>query len=249
MMLKFKFLILICSFSVYSQTDLKQHLKVKYSLIYGVSEATTLKMSNKEHEDNEYYKQASKDMSEALLLSEKLISFELISDNQFTTFCRNQILYPEGVEGLKKIYLDNILNHDFFYSKVDNKLFRRIVFNDKKFLIDYSLNLIKWEILNETKIINKFLCHKAVFIDAKTYFKYTAWFAPEINFSVGPEFCYGLPGLVLEYTTGSFSMVCENIDFQLTKNEKEKLKIPDGEIISQADFEEIIRKARESYKN
>jgi len=93
------------------------------------------------------------------------------------------------------------------------------------------------------------LCYKAVYIDKNTDINYTAWFTPDINYSVGPEFCYGLPGLVLEYNTGSFSIVCESIDFQLTKNETDKLVTPEGEVISQADFEEMIRKARESFKN
>lgn len=238
---------LLISFTIYCQDSLKQYIHVKYGLVANITEFEK-RIQNDKNKDNEFFKQAARDMSEALVIAEKLISLNLISDNQSTIFYRNEFLYPEGFDGLKKVYLENTLNSEYFYSKENNKLVNITSFSNKKYLVDFDLNAVQWEVLSETKTVNNFLCHKATYTDKKNY-KYTAWFAPEVNFSVGPEFCYGLPGLVLEYNTETFSIVCRGIDFQLADDELAKLRMPQGESISQADFEEMIRKAKESFRN
>lgn len=241
------YLYLLISITLNAQDKLNRCINVKYSVIQNIEEFEN-RFRNDKNKDNEYFIKAAKDMSEALTLSEELISLNLISDNQSTRFYRNEFLFPDGVDGLKKVYLKNILDIEYFYSHQENKLLKLSNFNDKNYLVAINLEEVKWEILNETKIIHTFLCHKAIYTDKKNY-KYTAWFAPELNFSVGPEFCYGLPGLVLEYNTDTFSIVCKSIDFQLTDNDLAKLKMPQGESISQEDFEDMIRKAREKFKN
>ena len=238
---------LLISFTFYSQDALKQYVNVKYGVVQNIVELEN-RFKNYKNKDNEFFKKAAKDMTEALVLSENLMSFNLISNNHHTIFYRNEFLYPDGIDGLKRVYLENILNTEYFYSHQENELLNISSFNNKKYLVNFNLEEVKWEILNETKIIHSFLCYKAIYTDKKNY-KYTAWFTPEINFSVGPEFCYGLPGLVLEYNTETFSIVCTGIDFQLTDDDLKKLKVPEGEKINQADFEEMIRKARESFKN
>lgn len=231
----------------YSQDTPKHNIHVKYGVLQNIVEFEN-RLKKDKNKDNEYFMKAAKDMSEALVLSEKLINLDLISDNQTTVFYRDEFLYPDGIDGLKKVYLENILDIEYFYSHQEKKLLKFSNFNNKNYLVTFNLEEVKWEILNETKIIHTFLCHKAIYTDKKNY-KYTAWFAPELNFSVGPEFCYGLPGLVLEYNTETFSIVCKSIDFQLTDNDLAKLKMPEGESISQAEFEDMIRKAREKFKN
>lgn len=241
------FLCFLISFKSFSQIELQQHILVKYVIIPNITEVDKNLNENKQNE-NELFKKASEDMRDALVLSEKLMSFELISDNKITIFYRNRLMYPEGIEPMKKILLDNMFNYNYFYSREENKLLKITRLSNRKYLIDFDLNEVKWEILSETKTINNFLCNKAIYIDKRNY-KYTAWFAPEINFSIGPEFCFGLPGLVLEYNTETFSIVCKSIDFKPTDDDLKKLTIPEGELITLEDYDEIIKKARESFKN
>lgn len=238
---------LLLSFITYSQNNLKQNIHVKYGIIANIEEFEN-RVKNNINKDNEFFKQAARDMSEVLVIAEELISLDLISDNKSTIFYRNEFLYPDGFDGLKKVYLDNTFNTEYFYSRENNKLVNSTSFSNKKYLVDFDLNTVKWEILSEIKTINNFLCNKAVYIDKMNH-KYIAWFAPEINFSVGPEFCYGLPGLVLEYNTETFSIVCKSIDFKPTDDDLAKLKMPKGESISQADYEEMLKKAKESMRN
>jgi GLPGLI family protein len=68
---------------------------------------------------------------------------------------------------------------------------------DTIFVKDVARN-IKWEIINETKQINSFVCHKAIGnLRGRTY---TVWFTLDIPVSFGPWKLNGLPGLILEAT-------------------------------------------------
>lgn len=101
---------------------------------------------------------------------------------------------------------------------------------------------IQWEISNEeTKLINGYLCKKAIrkrseINDAGLAKKaeLTAWFCPEIPFNFGPERFHGLPGLVLECNSNIVKFELEKITWH-----KEELKINkpnSGEIISEEEF-------------
>lgn len=64
-----------------------------------------------------------------------------------------------------------------------------------------------WILLNETKLIDNYLCYKAttehiVVNEVKTFrHPIIAWYCPEIPFSYGPLGYGGLPGLILELQT------------------------------------------------
>lgn len=62
---------------------------------------------------------------------------------------------------------------------------------------------ITWKIFNETKIIQKYKCRKA--IGKYKNREYIAWFTEEIPFSEGPYVFKGLPGLIVEvYDTKNY---------------------------------------------
>ncbi len=64
-----------------------------------------------------------------------------------------------------------------------------------------------WTLLNETKLIDKYVCYKAttenVVSNSNNTFRHPiiAWYCPEIPFSFGPIGYGGLPGLILELQT------------------------------------------------
>ncbi|AXG73307.1 GLPGLI family protein [Flavobacterium arcticum] len=79
----------------------------------------------------------------------------------------------------------------------------------------------------------------------------TAWYAPEIPISQGPENYWGLPGLILEVSDGKTTMLCSKV--VLNVKEKAAIKAPKkGEKVTQAEFEEImtkkIQEMREMYQ-
>lgn len=79
-------------------------------------------------------------------------------------------------------------------------------------LLSYTSPVIDhWTLIDESKVINSFVCKKA-----KTHYKgrdWTAWYATEIPFSYGPYKFSGLPGLIVKITdkTGDY-------DFELVKS-------------------------------
>ena len=59
-----------------------------------------------------------------------------------------------------------------------------------------TIHPMRWELSEETKMIDSLLCHKA-----ETFFRgrrYTAWYCPAIELPYGPWKLGGLPGLIVE---------------------------------------------------
>lgn len=79
-------------------------------------------------------------------------------------------------------------------------------------LLSYNSPAIdNWKLINETKIINSFVCKKA-----EVQYKgrdWTAWYSTDIPFPYGPYKFSGLPGLIVKITdkTGDY-------DFELVKS-------------------------------
>jgi GLPGLI family protein len=69
----------------------------------------------------------------------------------------------------------------------------------------------------------------------------TAWYAPEIPVSQGPESYWGLPGLILEVSDGKTMILCSKV--VINPKEKAEIKAPKkGQKVTQAEFAEIMAK-------
>ncbi|MBF6608454.1 MAG: GLPGLI family protein [Flavobacterium sp.] len=67
----------------------------------------------------------------------------------------------------------------------------------------------------------------------------TAWYAPEIPVSQGPEGYYGLPGLILEVNDGKTVILCSKV--VLNPKEKANIKAPTkGKVVTQAEYDKIM---------
>ena len=139
-------------------------------------------------------------------------------------------------------------------------------FYSKDFTIKEPLEIFKWKLESETKMIGDYLCYKATAVvpirgtlyghkikeeeHATNFFKekekltektVTAWYAPEIPVSQGPENYWGLPGLILEINDGNAVTLCTKI----VMNPKEKSQIKPlikGKIVSQKEYDTIVFK-------
>jgi len=134
----------------------------------------------------------------------------------------------------------------------------------KQFVVKDSLKSNKWKFEKETKKIGKYTCLKATatkLVDDYEGFKkkekqkeikITAWYTPEIPVSNGPEFYFGLPGLILELHE-------DKMHYLLTKlvlNPKNKIKIEEptkGKKVNQKQYDKIMEKKNkemmESFKS
>lgn len=67
----------------------------------------------------------------------------------------------------------------------------------------------------------------------------TAWYAPEIPVSQGPENYYGLPGLILEVNDGKTVILCSKV----VLNSKEKVTIKPstkGKVVTEKEYNKIV---------
>lgn len=132
----------------------------------------------------------------------------------------------------------------------------------KKFLIKDKINTLEWKMEKETKMIGKYLCLKATYIQMIDDFDLagkkkekqieehiTAWYTPEIPTANGPNNFGGLPGLILELHEGRMHYICSKI----VMNPKEKIDIKaptKGKVVTQETYNKIMKKKqKEMMKN
>lgn len=141
----------------------------------------------------------------------------------------------------------------------------------KKFLVKDSIEVLNWEFKDESKMIGKHLCFKAVAKkkvestsfsmrprrsqreqpkDSLKEIEIVAWYTPEIPVSHGPKSYTGLPGLILEVHADKTQIVCTKI--VINPKEKAEIKEPTkGEVVTENEFKEIrnkkIKEMREMY--
>jgi GLPGLI family protein len=111
----------------------------------------------------------------------------------------------------------------------------------KTYIVDDTLHIPTWKILNQIKEVAGFICMKAETVDTVKNQKITAWFAQDIPVMAGPERYFGLPGLILELdiNDGDVVITASKVEFKKLTNEFNLKKIK-GKKISDAEYTKII---------
>lgn len=146
----------------------------------------------------------------------------------------------------------------------------------KEFLVKDSLKKLEWEFLDESKVVGKHLCFKAVAKkkvpnienfrfgrrrnnteqeepkDSLKEIEVVAWYTPDLPVSHGPDEYWGLPGLILEINAGNTQIVCTKI--VINPKEKAEIKMPKkGQVVTAKEYREIsikkMKEMRETYRN
>lgn len=112
------------------------------------------------------------------------------------------------------------------YEAPSDGIFRRVKYVKEA---EYIMNIEQkadWELTNETKTINGYLCYKATSIyhnsswNDNPKFNIIAWYTPRIPVPFGPNGYHGLPGLILEVQTYTTTLFVKKIDLNLGANPK-----------------------------
>lgn len=107
------------------------------------------------------------------------------------------------------------------YENPSENIFRRVGYLNEA---EYIMNLEQkadWELTNETKTINGYLCYKATSIyhnqtwNDNPKFEISAWYTPRIPVPFGPNGYHGLPGLILELQTYTMTIFVKKISLNL----------------------------------
>lgn len=132
-------------------------------------------------------------------------------------------------------------NYNYF---LDKKLGREFFQYNNGILVGENYELKNWQVTNETKNIDKYLCYKALYnyefiamdktINTRTI---TAWFAPNLPFSYGPKNYNGLPGLILELQDKETIFLATKIELS---GEEIEFNFPKGKTLSQEEYEKKV---------
>lgn len=156
----------------------------------------------------------------------------------------------------------------------ENLLVQNQEFYGKKFLVKDSLLPIKWSLGSETKKIGNYTCFKAIGTVPTEYLTWysfawselnsssdstnikdkkirmsniEAWYTPQVPVSSGPAEFSGLPGLILEVTTGKTTLLCYKI--VLNPDDKSKIEAPEkGKEVSKLKYKSIITNKMKEFR-
>ncbi|UQD55252.1 GLPGLI family protein [Flavobacterium sp. K5-23] len=111
---------------------------------------------------------------------------------------------------------------------------------EKKGVVD------NWILLNETKLIDNYLCYKAttenIVVHKEKTFRHpiTAWYCPQIPFPYGPLNYGNLPGLILELQTKDAVYGAKTIQLNVNDTVIEELK--KYRVIEEEELNDLIEK-------
>ena len=132
-------------------------------------------------------------------------------------------------------------NYNYF---LDKKAGQELFQYNNGILVEETYKIKNWQVTNETKNIDKYLCYKALYnyefiatdktINTRTI---TAWFAPSLPYSYGPKNYNGLPGLILELQDRETIFLATKIELS---GEEIEINFPKGRTISQEEYEKKV---------
>lgn len=81
-------------------------------------------------------------------------------------------------------------------------------------------------------------------IDVPTEVVITAWYTPQIPISQGPSNYWGLPGLIMEVSSGKTTILCSKL--VINPKDKKEIKAPkNGKVVTQKEFQKTMMEKME----
>lgn len=211
------FLLLLC-FSSFSQ----KNGKIIYKSFFSYSQATEeLKARNR----MEYQKALDEEMMA------KMLRFTLDFNENESLFYLSESLISDAESKRIRNYVTGLFYglDKFYVDKKGDSLIEQLYYSFAILLKKKKASFIDWNLTNETKEINGYICYKATYTYMQKWkgrefpWSVIAWYCPEIPISIGPVRYSGLPGLILELHEDKRGYVVEKIEFT---NNRTKITIP-----------------------
>jgi GLPGLI family protein len=191
----------------------------------------------------------------AMLAKQFNKSYELVFDKKQSSYKEQEKLdEPSAPAGGAMVFVMMSDASSLLYKNTEEKNYasQRDVFG-KGFLVKDELETRDWKMTSESKQIGQYTCYKATatrmtgpVVSIKNGVRsespgeeitITAWYAPEIPVSNGPELYWGLPGLIMEVHDGNQVIVCT----KLILNTQDKIEEPTkGKVVTEEEYEEIM---------
>lgn len=202
-------------------------------------------------------------------LKNRLQKTYILNFNKETSFCKEEEKL-DAISGATDSWGKNFSPGEQFKNIKEKTVVQSQEFYGKKFLVKDSLPSFNWVMGTETKQVGSYMCFKAKALIPKsqlTWYDFSwsdlrnsesaetssdtnpteepmieveAWYTPQIPVSHGPGEFWGLPGLILEVSTGNTTMLCSKI--VLNPQTKLIIAAPDkGQEINKTDYRETIQ--------
>lgn len=113
----------------------------------------------------------------------------------------------------------------------------------KTYILEDSLKVPKWKVMNKIKEVAGYMCMMAVTEDTTKGQKITAWFADNIPVSAGPELYSGLPGLILELDINEGDVVITAKEVKMREVKDEEMALPKkmkGKKLDTLKYEQLV---------
>lgn len=179
----------------------------------------------------------------------------------------------DAISGATDSWGKNFARGDQHKNIKEARLTQRQEFYGKRFLVKDDLYKINWELGTETKKIGNYTCYKAkAFVPNKelNWFNFSwsdlrqneakdeqveepmtvveAWYSPQIPVAHGPAEFWGLPGLILEVSSGNTTLLCTEL--VLNPEEKVEIEAPKrGEEITKMDYAATVQSKMADMRN
>lgn len=201
-------------------------------------------------------------------LKNRLEKTYILTFNQHESFFKEEEKL-DAIGGATDTWGANFSRGDQYKNLKDSTLIQSQEFYGKRFVIKDELPKINWVKGNETKQIGNYLCFKAVATmptEALNWYSFDwndltnsssdevpmstieAWYTLQIPLAHGPAEFWGLPGLVLEVSTGNTTILCSEIS--INTNGRDPIDIPNkGEETTIANYRKVVKERMESMRN
>ena len=151
------------------------------------------------------------------------------------------------------------------YKNVAGNYLREQEMMGKEYLIKDKAEPFEWELSEETKKIGNYTAQKASFtkiVDSRQFstgmtemenvkdtIQVTVWFTPEIPVSHGPEYYFGLPGLILEVQNQGRTLICDKIELNPSAEPVVIERPSKGKEMTQAEFRVVEEEGMKQMMN
>lgn len=192
-----------------------------------------------------------------------------------STFKEDGKLEAPGAGGRRGFGWGGSSNGSTYKNTKAGNMIEAAEFFGKRFLITEKMTQPKWELGTETKKIGNYTCYKATMTIVDNDFDWrvfrrrnnrkkdstkakekekirtkfvTAWYTPQIPVSNGPAEFWGLPGLILEITSGRTTMLCTEL--VINPEEKVEIKAPaKGKEVTREEYNKIVKEKTEELRD
>ena len=189
----------------------------------------------------------------AMLKKQLEKTYILTFDKSHSIYKEEESLAPPSMDGSMVIISGMGGSGELYKNTKEQRYVRQSDLFGKLFLIQDELKETDWKLHSDTKNIGTYTCYKATMEQELEVFELdqadtsgktttvTAWYTPQIPVSNGPDEFQGLPGLILELSYDSQTILCSKVT--LNPKNQTTIKPPtNGKSVTQSEFDAIMTK-------